>query len=374
MRSNSHDDLVEAGVKAVAKFGVDKVTVANVITITGHSRPTFYSYFGDISGMLADIWIKHGVAWLDAVLAEVSSKSGKSAKRTQALDSAMQQIVSVAHRVPELLEVLKPDMQAWWNENTSKSEISKLRIAWLMGIKLGVDVSKVVTPEIVAAEAFLPVIDSATDEIERDSRISDLPAPPVYPEASPVLANPGNTEENIMRATIEVIANSGIEAASVARVARRCRVSTGTIYPRFPTGRTLVEASFAEAINDIVASNLSQASTIGFGFDQYALTVRAGFGENRRIWRDYRLEMHVAAMHDESLARIMQPGFEQSRQMLVNSAMTMPGMKAEVVDYVTHMMQACAIGFSILFNAGVPLDKLDHRKMVRFYGIQMLGL
>jgi len=189
-----------------------------------------------------------------------------------------------------------------------------------------------------------------------------------------VLANPGNTEENIMRATIEVIANSGIEAASVARVARKCRVSTGTIYPRFPTGRTLVEASFTEAINDIVASNLSQASTIGFGFDQYALTVRAGFGDNRRIWRDYRLEMHVAALHDEALARIMQPGFEQSRQMLVNSAMTMPGMKREVVDAVTHMMQACAIGFSILFNAGVPLEKLDHRKMVRYYGIQMLGL
>ena len=109
------------------------------------------------------------------------------------------------------------------------------------------------------------------------------------------------TEDAIMNATIEVVANSGVAAASVARIARKSRISTGSIYPRFATGKALVEKSFDRAIADIVSGNLQQAGSVGLGTDQYGLIIRAGFGKNRSVWRNYRIEMFLASLHDESI-------------------------------------------------------------------------
>jgi len=364
---SSFDSLLDAGIAAIASNGIDKVTVADIVTVSGHSRPTFYSYFGDVNGLLAEIWIKHGRARLDSEIYSLG-QADQRAQHDVDLDRTLLQIMCVAHRIPEVAEVVLPDFSSWFANLTKGNRYIELRTAWILAVQIGISMSVHVDPENRQAEAVLPILRQMPDNMDGSLLLLGLGEMPHFPEAEPVLETPDSVEEQIMRATIEIIANSGVDAASVARIARRCRVSTGTIYPRFGTSDDLLEKAFDASIRDVVSGNLRQARTTGFGFDQYGLTVASGFGENRRIWRDYRLEMHLAALHNSKLCDLMKPGFEVSRKMLVDSINSVPILGKRVSQPLSYLMQVLALGLSILHNLGLPLKNMDHRIVVRHLG------
>lgn len=366
-KPSSFDELLLAGIEAVATFGIDRVTVADVIKISGHSRPTFYSYFGDINGMLAEIWIRHGRGMLDSQMYEPGTDVDLP-QQALGLERTLLQIMCAAHRIPEVQEIMAPEFASWWQATTKGNRYIELRTAWILSIKIGIALSVPVDPQNALAGLVVPILKQLPDNLDGTPLLAGLADFPDFPEANAVIAEPLNTEESIMRATIEVVANSGVAAASVARIARKSRVSTGTIYPRFATGKDLVEKSFDRAIADIVSGNLAQAGTVGFGTDQYGLTIRAGFGNNRRVWRDYRIEMHLAAMNDESVRSKMEPGFQATRQMLVDGITSVPEYGVKFAQPLSYLMQVLGLGLSVLFNAGVPLRDLDHRIVTRYIG------
>jgi AcrR family transcriptional regulator len=364
---SSFDELLNAGAAAVAARGVDNVTVADVIKISGHSRPTFYSYFGDMNGLFAEIWIRFGRPRFNVEVNDIFNWASRT-EPAEGVDSALLQILCVSHRIPELQEIVVPDMREWWNAQTAGNTYIELRTAWVLAIQIGIGISMHIDPGNAQAGLVLPILAEMPDNLDGSPMLAGLGQAPDFPEADAVFGSADSLEESIMKATMEVIANSGVGAASVARIARRCRVSTGTIYPRFSTGQELVQKSFDAAIRDVVQGNLDQANEVGFGFDQYGLTIVAGLGTNRRVWRDYRLEMHVAALHDENLRATMQPGFEVTRQMLVESITSVPQLGERLAQPLSYLMQVMALGLSILHNAGLPLKELDHRVVVRYIG------
>lgn len=366
-KTTSYDDLLLAGIEAVARFGVDRVTVADVIKISGHSRPTFYSYFGDIKGMLAEIWIRFGRGMLDSQLYEVGTEVDPLVRNLN-LESSLLQIMCASHRIPELQEILVPDYADWWKQATKGNHYIELKLGWTLAIKIGIALSTHIDAQHQLAAMVLPALRTMPDNLDGSPLLAGLGDFPPFPEANSVIVEAETTEDAIMNATVEVVANSGVAAASVARIARKSRVSTGSIYPRFTTGRDLVEKSFDRAIADIVRGNLEQAGTVGLGTDQYGLTIRAGFGNNRRVWRNYRIEMVLASMHDEGIRSKMLPGFETTRQQLVDGISGVPEYNAELAQPLSYLMQVLGLGLSLLHNAGIPLAELDHRIPARFIG------
>ena len=366
-KTTSYDELLLAGIEAVARFGLDRVTVADVIKISGHSRPTFYSYFGDINGMLAEIWIRFGRGLLDSQLYEVGADVAPI-ERNLDLESAVLQIMCASHRMPEVQEILAPDYADWWKQATKGNHYIELKLGWILAIKIGIALSEHIDSNHQQAGIVLPVLRAMPDNLDGSPLLAGLGDFPPFPEANSVIVEAETTEDQLMNATIEVVANSGVAAASVARIARKSRVSTGTIYPRFTTGRDLVEKSFDRAIADIVRGNLEQAGDMGFGADQYGLTIRTGFGNNRRVWRNYRIEMFLASMHDEAIRNKMVPGFETTRQQLVDGISTVPQFGPTLAQPLSYLMQVLGLGLSILHNAGLPLAELDHRIPTRYIG------
>ena len=366
-KTTSYDELLLAGIEAVARFGVDRVTVADVIKISGHSRPTFYSYFGDINGMLAEIWIRFGRGLLDSQLYEVGADVAPI-ERNLDLESAVLQIMCASHRMPEVQEILAPDYADWWKQATKGNHYIELKLGWILAIKIGIALSEHIDSNHQQAGIVLPVLRTMPDNLDGSPLLAGLGDFPSFPEANSVIVEAETTEDQLMNATIEVVANSGVAAASVARIARKSRVSTGTIYPRFTTGRDLVEKSFDRAIADIVRGNLEQAGDMGFGADQYGLTIRTGFGNNRRVWRNYRIEMFLASMHDEAIRNKMVPGFETTRQQLVDGIIGVPEFGPTLAQPLSYLMQVLGLGLSILHNAGLPLAELDHRIPTRYIG------
>jgi AcrR family transcriptional regulator len=176
-----------------------------------------------------------------------------------------------------------------------------------------------------------------------------------------------DAEQSFTRSAIEVIAKSGVSAASMTRVARRARVSTGTLYPRFKNIESLIDSSFAQAIREIVSGNLVIIESAGTGVDQYGLAVNAGFRPDRDTWRNYRIEMHLAAAHNQSLASMMEPGFEETAGLLEASAIRM-GVTANYAEMLAWFMHIHAIGISLIFSVMPEVATQDNRYMTRHMG------
>ena len=105
----------------------------------------------------------------------------------------------------------------------------------------------------------------------------------------------------------------------------------------------------------------------GTGVDQYGIAVNAGFGSDRETWRNYRIEMHLAAMHDEGLAEMMTPGFEETAGLLQASAEKM-GVPTEKAAALAWFMHVHAIGISLLFAVMPSISAIDNRYMARHLG------
>jgi hypothetical protein len=169
---------------------------------------------------------------------------------------------------------------------------------------------------------------------------------------------------------------TGLEAAGVVPVVKHWpghgrATDTHTAPGIIPPFEELLKSDlvpFDRAIADIVSGNLEQAGTVGLGTDQYGLTIRAGFGKNRSVWRNYRIEMFLASLHDDGIRSKMVPGFETTRQQLADGIASLPNFGPALSQPLSYLMQVLGLGLSILQNAGLKLEELDHRIPARYIG------
>lgn len=356
----SFDELLLAGIDAIAAKGVDNVNVTDVSTIANVSRPTFYTYFGDMNGFYAEIWLCHGRLWLDAQFDDSVEIEDRN-------DQALLEIFAVSRRIPELIEVVQPEFERWWAEKVGDDPRKGQNASWYLGARIGYKISKSVSPK---SDLGLPIFKLL--EIREEDFSSPLmdgigKLPENLPPMPGIRFNAKNVEQNLTHSAIEVIAKSGVAAASMTRIARRARVSTGTVYPRFKSVESLIELSFTQAIREIVSGNVVLIESQGAGVDQYGYAVNAGFGQDRETWRNYRIEMHLAARHNPKLAHMMAPGFDETARLLEDSAIRM-GVAPQIASALAWFMHVHAIGISMIYAVMPDVAKQDNRYMTRHLG------
>jgi len=355
----SFDDLLLSGIKAVAANGVDHTNVSDVAALSGVSRPTFYTYFGDMNGFYAEVWLRYGQEWLAAQIQGGTPLAPE-------VDQAVLEIFAACPRIPEVFEVVQPDFERWWLEQTHGDAIAAQRLVWNLGFRLGYKMSKFVSEK---AEHGLPILKF----IDLPDNAMSLPflaglgkvEPEILPPVSGLTVVDDSVEASLTLAAMEVIASSGVAAASMTRVARRARVSTGTVYPRFKNAESLIQTAFSEAIANIVGKNVAVVAERGLGIDQYALTVNAGYGESRKVWRNFRTEMHLEAAHNEELAKFMESGFDKPTAFLEESFIKF-GIPTQLATPIAWFLHSHAIGISMIYNVHPAVAELDYRIMARW--------
>lgn len=353
-QSQTMDRFIAAGIEAVAKFGIDNVSVQYVSELAKGSRPTFYTYFGDISGLLAEIWIDRSQQWLELVSNPIRNHSTWT-KKEKVLHSALSEILAAAHRIPEINEVVQLSMQTWWKSLPKQSDLEKLKIFWLIAERLGVSLTEPVDAQVHQAEFIEQGIIGLTDKIA-----SKPTTPLVLPKLSDPAFQDESLESKLLQSAIYIIANSGVKAASMARIARRTQVSTGALYPRFSNTQDIVEKSFELAINQVVSQNFALVNGGSFTADDFGAIVMAGLQESRQTWRNFRIEIHLGAKERPSLSSRMKRNLQETNAFVASGLK--PIKRQELAQGpVPYLMHAVGIGFAILQNAGLPVAKYDHR-------------
>ena len=350
-------EIRKAGMKAISQKGIDRISVSQICDLAKNTRPTFYSYFGNIDGLLADIWISEG----DAFLSRLADPSYEVMNTKLAVeDRALVEIFAIAHRVPEVAEVVNRQVIAWWSSLTKNDDFKSLKFAWLIGERLGALLMLPVDPTVKT----LALADKFLLSVDKLATIKTKMTTDLLPAISDPAPREQSIDEQLLAATVNVIANSGVKGASMARIARYAQVTTGSVYPRFSNIGSLVIESFEFAAKHVVTQNLANTKDGSFGPDEFGLFVTAGLLARRKQWRNYRLEAHIEGRINKPLAKRIQKS-NAGVNVQVSNALRRYNVPEVVLEAATHLIHSIGIGFTLLFNAGIALNELDHRRITR---------
>jgi AcrR family transcriptional regulator len=344
----------------IERVGVDGLSVAKIAELAKIARSTVYNHFEDIDALLAELWAQRGLEWLDR-LADAESFGRQDGSELATFDLAFTEIFAVAHRMPELGQLVFETTQAWWGGRVEPDSAAEQFLAWRVGTRLGVELSLGVTPSISAANKTIALVAGIVDEPKAGSRASAATARSNAPRPR-LVADPfvdfAGEEERILLAAIKVIAGHGVANASMARIARRAGVTKGMLYPRFNDLDTIIAQGFRLALIRVVDSNTSSISETGLSPEVLMAISTNSFTEDRRVWRQFRTELHVAARHNPSLAANMAEAFEATRVALAELAANYTSVPSQVMA-LTQSMQATSVGWPVLFANGVPMASIN---------------
>lgn len=363
-RAPATERLLSAAVEEIAAVGVDSLAVNSISRRAGVARSTLYNHFEDTGDLLAELWVKEGAAWLDRLAHD--SDFGLTERN---LDLAMLELFAVAHRFRELGGLVRESTQLWWRRLCS-DEAGEFRAMWLVGNRLGVELSRPVTPMVDRAYLTLDFLEVLSRPNLRDKSqprfTGTRPAAGNIIEGSTGLVLVGDpfvyfdgTDERLLLAAIKVIANHGVANASIARIARRAGVTKGSVYPRFADAKSIVSRGFALSLARVVTANTQSLIEVGLGPDTLTEVALNALTPEREIWRDFRTELHVAARRNAELAAEMAGAFELTRLALSSVAENFTS-DPEYVYALTQSMQATSLGWPLLFANGVDLTRVDY--------------
>ncbi len=347
---SSPKDWVSTALDAVAQTSIDAISVSGFCTAAKISRPTFYSRFGNVEGLLAEVWLQRGQSWLDSLLSPQFIADAHS--------RSLAQILCVARRKPEINEVVAPTVKNWWAQISQAKSLTCS--SWLVANRLGTLLVHSVDPGVHVIGQIDPVIYSMIDSGKPTT--SDLvdTSPPI------VLTSP-RTENVLLEAAIAVIASSGYKNASMSRIGRQIRITTGAIYPHFNSVDDLLLAAFGESQRHIVNQNAAVWQERGFTARNFGKFIIAGLLSERSTWRNLRLETYLAAPESQRLATIAYESMAEARTSL-HDALSIADVPSDLKPVLHYLFHTLGVGFGVLHQIVDGVDRLHHVAMAERLG------
>lgn len=159
-------------------------------------------------------------------------------------------------------------------------------------------------------------------------RALDIGAAGEYSGAIAGLRKSQETTRSLLDAAVEVFGESGFEAARIHEVARRCGLTAGAVYARWPRKLDLFRA-VVEYVTTQRMAVLLGTSEAPAGASLADMGANLLSQDGRGI-RDLTLEAYVAARHDDSLAEAVAGAIEAEAGAL--TAMVEEGKESGVID------------------------------------------
>ena len=350
--------VILAALELVEEVGTDSLTIAMLVERSGVSRATIYSHFGSVAGAVATVWSEIGYLWLQNAMV---SGSGPN------LDVPLADILVAARREPELREVVLPDIALAREQLETLGTIAELKSVWLLMSVFGTVLSRAVFPAVDDFGLVAQLIAGLPDDLD----VGPLdPQPEDFPAVSPTWTwfdRDDPIRRRLLEASEHVISVAGYKAASMQRVCRSARLTTGATTPRFSSLLDLHLEAFNAAINGVVRDNAEQVSHVLPSMspeDTFAFHMIGVLAPSREIWRNYRQEILYASRVTPELAAGVQASFDKANQAFAEAMLAL-GVPAPLVDVAVVVSQIVQVGAPVVHGLGLPFAALDHRHILR---------
>ena len=346
--------MLQAAIELAQETDIDEISVSQVVKKASVSRPTFYTHFEDVDGLLAEVWLWKHREW---VMSLCDPGDFEVYENPESL--ALMQIFLGAPRKPQVLEIVRVSLTNLFDAHFLS--VGERAIAfWTVSNRLGVIATRKQWPKANDAaflDGYLNAI-STSLVIKTDFEYSDLdPVPSEKPQ---------NIDSSLIHATIEIVQASGVRGLSINRLGRVLGATSAYIHPRITSLTALVGESFDFALKDATRGNfkLWDGGLSRKGIEGFATYIVGGLADQRNNWRLFRREVILTSIHDRELADAVSGSLDDFLREVTGKASFLPVPK-EIPERLGVLVHTLLFGFSTLFAAGITVRKLPHADIIR---------
>ncbi len=265
----TRDALIKAAVRAVARHGYAKASVARITEAAGVAQGTFYSYFDTHQQLLTELLPSEGIQLLDALGRAAHGAGDYFEHERRAFSAFFKYIRRYPHflRVLTEAEIAAPDSYAQHMSNIEERYVSALQRAAGSGeiekrsekafhviaevlagarghIAFGLSQQNRAEGEVPSAEqtveTFVKFLRIGLGESARKDKGKENGRAPAKRRRAPAAA-PADTRELLLRTGARMVHEHGYEATTVARITDAANVAVGTFYAYFPSRQDLLD-------------------------------------------------------------------------------------------------------------------------------------
>lgn len=353
--------ILDAAIAEGARVGLDGLGFGAIAERAGLTTGAMYGRFVDVRDMTAALWIERlngaTLNLLSEVVETFVSRPGTCGAdllpRVRKLSNPEVvglEAMMIARRVPELDEVLTDDVRAALTSlglGAGNDNLEQVRIVLALSSFFGCVVNSYFEKDLDVWKDIFNVM-SLTASMMKPVKSKSKPLGKV----DQLTAETDSDLRNILiDAAAEVIARSGVSAATVARIARKSRMTSGALYTLYTSRDELL----LDAMEHLLAQAAAGTTAIVKGGEQRdavaeatANLVELAFVPSRAQWRRFRLETYVAARTDRDVAgvvrRIQRLGAQRYRALFTDN----PNVPAGVVEMLARFGQNHPMGLSVL--------------------------
>jgi len=353
---NSRERILEAAVALVHEQGLDRVSMSAVCARSNVSRGTLYTNFESPDSILADKWLDSGEAWLSAM------SSLNTTEIDPILNDAFVDVVFSSPRRLELLEVLRPTFQQAFVASRSNGPAGQTVWSWQVATGLGAMLLRAANMhvEIPLHQFFLAFLQGANEStLPVDSQ--DDPSTGNFVDVMAGLRGE-DVRSQLIRAATTVVANTGVENASMLRICRLARLTPGAFPNHFASLEELIEESFRVVFELVIDQNRAEYIDSLTGPNRARSTASAitnAMRPERELWRKLRREMLVAARANPEIRTQVERVMDDT-DLALSVSLVKSGFSPDAVAGLLAMNRSLTLGMAMLFELGLPVATVNH--------------
>lgn len=377
--------ITRAAISVAHKNGIDGLALSEVAKKAQLTTGALYGRFEDNEDLQVHL-VTDEIApklkmFLDSVVGECR-ESGDSltlldylsldTRNDPAVALGVESLVA-AQRNDALAEILLPDVTTWLesygiHERVTPVELAKNAVT--LALILGTALHRFVDDEFDQWPLALPTLVRGITKSAPSSRSTDG-----YSYTS-ISADTGNAvRDALIMTTADIIGKVGYERTTVARIARRSGLTTGSIYNVYTSKQDLIVDSIDTLLRrtrqeslDFESEGLSRRD-LGFGF---AAHFAAASDTDRRQWHRFRHEAFVAARTNGVIRKTIR-NVHRDEVKIASDLFSVLNIPLELIQAITATSQALSLGFSLVIQLAPIAKRGDYEAISESFFREIVG-
>lgn len=378
-----NDELfLDTGLDLLRERGPDRFAALELARTAGLTTGAVYARYENPAEILVGLWQNRIATPMQMFVANSLEALSTSDRRDQAHATTSRALsnpsgplrpgVSVliaATRIPELAEVVGPDMQRWCHDLGIDGDPTDPVVAarrCLLAAVVGALLFD--TADLYDADdwTFTRLV---ADTMYTQSTVGRFPLPAPIAPSEPIVHTDNEIRDALVNGAARVIAHGGIERATTQRIARAAGVTPSALFAEYRTRPELFADVAGKLLEKIYAESraveiVPAASTWQEGF----LTTR--LGSHRGLLqptasdhRGLRLEFHLAALHDPMIGNALRRVDTDVNRNVAQAWAAATGLEQAMLLRTTRLIRSCGLGAMLLQELVGGFDELDLRHL-----------
>jgi|688.fasta_scaffold113965_5 AcrR family transcriptional regulator len=353
----------DAAIDVAHKIGLQHLRFGHIVEQTGLTTGALYSRFADHNDLLATLWIDRlrepFVKLMNDSMAAFESNDSQDvhdlAERLHKLSKvewAAIEAVVIAHRIPELDEIVTEDVVECFSRlglspQYAGKDIPGLKVITALSLTFACAFNSFIDKGVQDWKSIFTLhrfVMNDLKHVENRKELSHGPLP-VKAETDDELRN------TLINATAEVIARSGLDGATLSRIARRARMTSGAVYTLYSTKDELIDDAITvlmSAARSDTTSLVQESQAVGDPFTSTMQVYSLAFEPSRRSFRRFRLETFTSARTDADIKSLVRGMYRQRMKEYDSMFGPDTSFSADFIRTVGRAGQMQPLGFSIL--------------------------